>query len=180
MLNIVEKFEELVNSKEDKTVEFAELILNEEFINMNSMATIRRMHNTFVVSYNSCEIYVGVTPTYGADIHVYGTLNADTAIAGLSVIFLLGEFLKKLDVVDDIINELNENAKWCGSSPFDVFCKWEKVEEKEDAPIRKILRFYRSRPLGFGPIKIPENWYDMEKHSDRSNPEKIERRTRIW
>ena len=64
MLNIVEKFEELVNSKEDKTVEFAELILNEEFINMNSMATIRRMHNTFVVSYNSCEIYVGVTPTY--------------------------------------------------------------------------------------------------------------------
>lgn len=180
MLNIVEKFEELVNSPEDKTAEFVELVLSEEFVNMNSMATIRRVHDNFVISSDGCRVVVGVTPTHGADIHVFGTLNADAAVMGLSVIFLLGEFLNKLDDVDDVIGDLNESAEWCGNTPFDVFCKWEMVEEKEDEPIHKILRFHRSRPLGFGPIKVPENWGQLEKGAKGSNPEKLERRTRIW
>ncbi len=178
MLNIIEMYEEIMYSKEDKINELSDLILNPEFTDMNSMADIIRVHDNFLIPYSGCNVFVGVTPTGSSNVHHTGTLNSDVAIMSLSVLVLLGEFSKKSEYVDDILEEINENAKWCGNTPFDVFCMWERIEES-DGPIHKILRYHRSRPLRFGAVKVPDN-FTMEETKKKSNPEKIERRTRIW
>ena len=177
MLNIIEKFEEIMYSKEDKSGEFTDLILSEEFINMNSMATVVRDRDNFVISYNGCTVTVGLTPTGDSNVHHIGILNDDVAVMSLTILSLIGQFIEKPEYVDGILEEINEVAEWCGNTPFDVFCDWERFEEL-GGPVHKVLKYHRSKPLGFGAIKVPDN-FTMEK-TKKSNPEKLERRTRIW
>ena len=177
MLNITEKFEEIMYSKEDRSGEFTDLILSEEFINMNSMATIIRDHDNFVISYNGCNVTVGLTPTGDSNVHHIGILNDDVAVMSLTILSLIGQFIEKPEYVDDILEEVNEVAEWCGNTPFDVFCDWERFEE--DGPVHKVLKYHRSRPLRFGAVKVPDN-FTVEENKRQSNPEKLERRTRIW
>ena len=178
MLNIIEKFEEIMYSREDKSGEFTTLILDKEFTDMNSMATVVRDHDNFVISYSDCTVTVGLTPTGDSDVMHIGILNSDVAIMSLTILSLLGQFIKKPEYVDDILEEVNEVAEWCGNTPFDVFCDWERFEES-DGPVHKVLKYHRSRPLGFGAVKVPAN-LNLEETKKHSNPEKLERRTRIW
>ena len=178
MLNIIESFKEIMYSSEDKSGEFTALILSEEFTDMNSMATVTRDHDNFVISCNGCIVTVGLTPTGDSDVHHTGVLNNDVAVMALTVLALIGQFVKKPKYVDGILEEINEIAKWCGNTPFDVFCDWERVEESE-GPVHKVLNYHRSRPLGFGAVKVPAN-FNLEEAKKQSNPEKLERRTRIW
>lgn len=178
MLNIIESFEEIMYSKEDKSNEFTTLILDEDFTAMNSMATVIRDHDNFVISYNGCTVTVGLTPTGDSNVHHIGILNDDVAIMSLTVLALIGQFVKKPEYVDYLVEEINEVAEWCGNTPFDVFCDWERFEEL-DGPVHKVLRYHRSKPLRFGAIKVPDN-FTMEETKKKSNPEKLERRTRIW
>mgnify|MGYP007067785129 FL=1 len=53
MLNIIEMYEEIMYSKEDKTNELSDLILNPEFTAMNSMADIIRVHDNFLITGSS-------------------------------------------------------------------------------------------------------------------------------
>ncbi len=177
MLSIIESFEEIMYSKEDKSNEFTTLILDEDFTAMNSMATVIRDHDNFVISYNGCTVTVGLTPTGDSNVMHIGILNDDVAIMSLTVLALIGQFVKKPEYVDYLVEEINEVAEWCGNTPFDVFCDWERFEEL-DGPVHKVLRYHRSKPLRFGAIKVPAN-FTMNK-TNKSNPEKLERRTRIW
>ena len=146
---------------------------------MNSMATVIKDHDSFVISYSDCTVTVGLTPTGDSDVRHIGILNSDVAIMSLTILSLLGQFIKKPEYVDDILEEVNEVAEWCGNTPFDVFCGWERFEES-DGPVHKVLKYHRSKPLRFGAIKVPDNFTMEEKTKKKSNPEKIERRTRIW
>ena len=178
MLNIIESFEEIMYSKDDKSSEFTALILSEEFTAMCSMATVTRDHDNFIISCNNCIVTVGLTSTGDSDVHHIGTLNSDVAIMSLTILALIGQFVKKPKYVDGILDEINEIAEWCGNTPFDVFCDWERVEESE-GPVHKVLKYHRSCPLRFGTVKVPAN-FTIDKTEKQSNPEKLERRTRIW
>ena len=145
---------------------------------MNSKATVVRDHDNFVISYDDCKVFIGLTATGDSDVHHIGTLNNDVVIMSLTILSLLGQFVKKPEYVDGILEEINEIAEWCGNTPFDVFCDWERIEEL-DGPVHKVLKYHRSRPLGFGAIKVPDN-FNTEETKKKSNPEKLERRTRIW
>lgn len=178
MLNITEKFEEIMYSREDRSGEFTDLILSKEFISMNSMATITRDHDNFVISCNDCTVTVGLTPTGDSDVHHIGTLNSDVAIMSLTILALIGQFIKKPDYVDYLVDEINEVAELCGNTPFDVFCDWERIEEL-DGPVHKVLKYHRSKSERSGAVKVPTN-FNLEETKKPSNPEKLERRTIIW
>lgn len=168
MLNSVESFRNALNGGE----EFASVYLDAKFMMSSSYAKIRVDDNAIIIYSDNCTI------TFNNTITVDGNLDNDCAVLGLSLILIYNE-INGNSSFSSLVDFINKGTKY-GVSPFAIYRRWNVIYE--DGLASKMLRLHKK--LVAGGIVLPDNWNELERRNEEkkitSNPEKLERRTRIW
>lgn len=168
MLNYAESFENALSGGE----EFASVYTDAKFMMTSSQANVKVDGNVITIYDDSCTI------VFNNEITVNGNLDNDCAVVGLALVLIYKEIYNNPNF-SSLVDFINKGTKY-GVSPFAIYHRWNTIYE--DGMASKMLHLHRN--LVAGGIVLPDNWNELERLREgkkvTSNPEKLERRTRIW